>query len=105
VDTLINKKLIAANNIFRFVRKGKIEAITSLHGVDAEVIEFVVTKKNQLTKKSIKDLHFPQNSMIAAVIRDHESFIPDGDFQLNLNDKVIVFATNGAIDKIDNLFR
>lgn len=105
VDTLINKKLIAANNIFRFVRKGKIEAITSLHGVDAEVIEFVVSKNNQLTKKPIKDLHFPHNSMIAAVIRDHESFIPDGEFQLNLNDKVIVFATNGAIDKIDNLFR
>ncbi|HRF40148.1 MAG TPA: NAD-binding protein, partial [Saprospiraceae bacterium] len=31
VDTLINKKLIAANNIFRFVRKGHVEAITSLH--------------------------------------------------------------------------
>ena len=38
VDTLINRKLIAANNIFRFVRKGRIEALTTLQGVDAEVI-------------------------------------------------------------------
>ena len=30
VDTLINKKLIAANNVFRYVRKGNIEAIASL---------------------------------------------------------------------------
>ena len=33
VDTMINMKIIAANYIFRFVRKGNIEAITSLHGV------------------------------------------------------------------------
>lgn len=105
VDTLINKKLIAANNIFRFVRKGKIEAITSLHGVDAEVIEYVIQKQNQLTRKPLKSLHFPQNSMIAAVIRDQESIIPEGDFQLKINDKVIVFAANSAIDRIDNLFR
>ncbi len=105
VDTLINKKLIAANNIFRFVRKGKIEAITSLHGVDAEVIEYVVQKRNQLTKKPLKDLHFPENSMIAAVIRQHESIIPDKDFQLEMDDKVIVFASNEAIERVDNLFR
>src|SRR5690606_40890835 len=34
VDTLLNTRLIAANNIFRFIRKGEIEAITSLHGVE-----------------------------------------------------------------------
>ena len=45
VDTLINMKLIAANNISRFVRKGRVKAIKSLLGVDAEAIEFVITNK------------------------------------------------------------
>lgn len=105
VDTLINKKLIAANNIFRFVRQGRIEAITSLHGVDAEVIEFVVTKNNQLTKKNLRDLHFPKTALIGGVIRGNDSLIPNGDFRLEVDDKVIVFALPEAIGKVEQLFR
>jgi trk system potassium uptake protein TrkA len=104
VDTLINQKLIAANNIFRFVRKGRVEAITGLHGVEAEVIEFVVTKSNQLTKKPLKELHFPKTALIGGVIRGEESHIPDGSFQLQVNDKVIVFAMPEAIAKVERLF-
>lgn len=105
VDTLINKKLIAANNIFRFVRKGRVEAITSLHGVDAEAIEYLVHKNNQLTKKAIKDLPLPDNSMIAVVIRDNETIIPDPDFHLAINDKVIIMAMEEAVGVVDRLFK
>lgn len=105
VDTLINKKLIAANYMFRFVRKGKIEAITSLHGVNAEVIEYVVQKDNRLTKNSLRDLRFPENAIIGGVIRGEESIIPTGDFFLEVNDKVIVLALPDAISKVEDLFR
>jgi trk system potassium uptake protein TrkA len=105
VDTLINKKLIAANFIFRFVRKGQIEAITSLNGVDAEVIEFVVTKGNRLTRKPLKDLHFPDKALVGGVIRGNESLIPDGSFKLQLDDRVIVFAMPEAISRVEQLFR
>ncbi len=105
VDTLINKKLIAANHIFTYVRKGRVKAMTRIQGVDAEIIEYVIHKHNQLTKKPIKALPLPKQSMIAAVVRDDISIIPDREFTLNLNDKVIVLAKNEAIGKVDNLFR
>lgn len=105
VDTLINKKLITANNIFRFVRKGQVEAITSLAGVDAEIIEYVIHKKNQLTRRPLRDLHFPSTAIVGGVIRGDESLIPDGDFQFQVNDKVIVFALPEAITKLEKLFR
>lgn len=105
VDTLINKKLIAANNIFRFVRKGRIEALTSLQGVDAEIIEFLIHKNNQLTRKPLKDLAFPDTALIGGVIRGEESLIPNGDFQLQMDDKVIVFALPEAINRVEKLFR
>ncbi len=105
VDTLINKKLIAANNIFRYVRKGRVEAITGLHGVDAEVIEFVVTKNNTLTRKKLRDLHFPKSALVGCVIRGEETLLPNGDFTFQLNDKAIVFAMPGAIAGVERLFR
>ncbi len=51
VNTIINKKIIAANNIFRYVRKGRVEAIASLHGVDGEVIEFIIHRESDPTRK------------------------------------------------------
>ena len=40
VDTLINKKLLAANEIFRFIRKGNILELNKLNNMNAEVLEF-----------------------------------------------------------------
>lgn len=105
IDTLINKKLLAANSIFQHVRKGNIEAITSLHGVDAEIIEYNIQRTNQLTKKKIKDLHFPEKALIGGVIRGEETLIPNGETQLQLGDKVIVMAMPGAIKRLEELFR
>ena len=105
IDTIINKKLIAANNIFRFVRKGKIEAIASLHGVDAEMIEFEIHKRNRITANPIKDLNIPKEAVIAGVIRGDETYIPDGDFMFDLNDKVIVLALPEAIRRVEEIFK
>lgn len=105
VDTLINTKLISANNIFRFVRRGKVEAIAGMHGVDAEIIEYLIHRDNQLTSKPVSKLPLPDNAMIAAVIRNKNLLVPDPDFTLDRDDKVIVVAATDAISKVDRLFR
>lgn len=105
IDTIINKKLITANNIFRFVRKGKIEAIASLHGVDAEIIEFIVHKKNRLLRHPIKKLGLPKKSIIAGVIRGEKTIVPTGEFMFELEDKVIILALPEAIHKVEEIFK
>jgi len=105
IDTIINKKLIAANNIFRFVRKGKVEAIASLHGVDAEIIEFTVHKNNRLVKHPISKLGLPQQSILAGVVRGDKSIVPTGDFTFELNDKVIILALPKAIHAVEEIFK
>ncbi len=104
VDSLINKKLVAANEISRFLKKGTVEAVSGIYGVDAEFIQYSVCKVNRLTKKPLKDLHFPDSAIVAGVIRGDQVFIPDGDFQLNLNDKAIVLALPEAKSPLENLF-
>lgn len=105
VDTLINKKLIAANNIFRFVRKGQIEAIASLHGVDAEIIEFNVHTNNFITQNPISQIGLPKDALIAGVVRRDKGIIPNPDFQLELDDKVIVLTLPKATRKVEDLFK
>ena len=70
IDTLINKKLLAANNIFRYIRKGEVVAMTKLNNMNAELLEFVVNSKSKITNKLIKDLDFPRSAIIGGVIRN-----------------------------------
>ena len=104
VDTIINKKIIAADKIFKFVRKGNVSSVANLHGTNAEIIEFVVKANTKITKKSINKLNFPPNSNIAGVIRDGVPIIPFGDFQLMENDKTIVFSLTESIKEIEKFF-
>lgn len=105
VDTLINKKIIAADNIFKFVRKGNVSSVANLHGTDAEIIEFIVKKGSKITKKPLNHLNFPSLSKIAGVIRDGNPIIPFGDFQLQENDQTIVFSLTESIKKIEEFFQ
>ena len=104
VDSLINKKLVAANQVTRFLRKGKVEAISGIYGVDAEFIQYVITKNNRVTKKPLKDLYFPDSAIVAGVIRGEKVFIPDGEFILQLDDKAIVLALPEAKVSLEKLF-
>jgi len=105
VDTIINKKIIAADKIFKFVRKGNVSSVANLHGTNAEIIEFVVKSNTKITKKSINKLNFPPNSNIAGIIRDGVPIIPFGDFQLMENDKTIVFSLTESIKEIEKFFQ
>ncbi|WP_192349585.1 Trk system potassium transporter TrkA [Algoriphagus sp. Y33] len=104
VDSLINKKLVAANEISRFLKKGTVEAVSGIYGVDAEFIQYSVCKNNRLVKKPLRELHFPDSAIVAGVIRGEKVFIPDGDFQLDLNDKAIVLALPEAKTALEKLF-
>ena len=105
INTLINKKIIAADNIFKFVRKGNVSLVANLHGTDAEIIEFVVKDGSKITKSPINKLNFPNSSKIAGVIRNGIPIIPFGDFHLKENDKTIVFSLTESIQKIEKFFQ
>lgn len=105
VDTIINKKLLAANNIFRFVRRGRVEAIASFHGVDAEVIEFILDETSSVVGNKIGSIGLPKNSTVAGVIRDDRGLIPTGDFILGNDDKVIIVVLPDAVKGVEEIFK
>ena len=104
IDTLINKKVIAANDILKYIRKGEVNAIATLN-LDAEVIEFTVKSGNKITNKPLKDLNLPPMVNIAGVVRDGKGFVPFGEFQMAEGDKAIVFTNDEAIHKIEKFFQ
>ncbi|UCE92875.1 MAG: Trk system potassium transporter TrkA [Flavobacteriaceae bacterium] len=104
IDTLINKKLLAANSIFRYIRKGDVVEMTILNDVNAEILEFQAHTKSKITRKPIKDLRFPRNAIIGGVIRDNTGLIALGDFKIQEGDKVVVCCFPNTISKVERFF-
>jgi trk system potassium uptake protein len=104
IDTLINKKLLAANNIFRYIRKGEVVAMTKLNNMNAELLEFIVKPTSQVTNKKIKDLDFPRSAIIGGIIRNGEGLIALGDFMIRAGDRIVVCCLPRSINKVERLF-
>ncbi|AXT20878.1 Trk system potassium transporter TrkA [Flavobacteriaceae bacterium AU392] len=104
IDTLINKKLLAANNIFRYIRKGDVVAMTKLNNMNAELLEFVVKSKSKICNKIIKEINFPRSAIIGGVIRDGNGLIALGDFKIEAGDCVVVCCLPDSIKKVERLF-
>jgi len=104
IDSTVNIHIATASAILRFIRRGDILSAAALHGIDAEVIEFEIGQTSKITKKPLKDLGLPKGSLIAAVVRGREVFIPDGNSSLEPNDKVIVFALPAAVQAVEKRF-
>lgn len=104
IDTLINKKLLAANNIFRYIRRGNVVALTRLNNLNAEILEFEVKSESRVCENKIKDLDFPKSAIIGGVIRDGKGLIALGDFEIQTGDRVVVCCVPESIPKIEKLF-
>ncbi|GGW72628.1 trk system potassium uptake protein TrkA [Winogradskyella epiphytica] len=104
IDTLINKKLLAANNIFRYIRKGEVVAMTKLTNMNAELLEFVVKPNSKITNKQIKDLKFPKSAIIGGVIRGGNGSIPLGSFKIEAGDRVVVCSLPRSISEVEAFF-
>lgn len=104
IDTLINKKLLAANNIFRYIRKGEVVALTRLNNLNAEILEFEVKPDSKMDGQVIRELEFPRNAIIGGVIRDEKGIVALGDFEIVEGDRVVVCCLPQAIQKVERLF-
>jgi trk system potassium uptake protein TrkA len=104
VDTLINKKLLAANNIFRYIRRGEVVALTRLNNLNAEILEFVVKPTSEVNGELIRELNFPREAIIGGVIRDNKGIIALGDFTILEGDRVVVCCLPSAIKRVEKLF-
>ena len=104
IDTIINKKLVTASNIFRFTMSTDVQAIKCLTGSDAEVLEFIVKPNSPATKARIKDLGLPEDTIIGGIVRGDKVLIAVGNMEVNPYDRVVVFAMPGSVGKVGYYF-
>ncbi|MFR9620199.1 MAG: Trk system potassium transporter TrkA [Rikenellaceae bacterium] len=104
IDTIINKKMVTASNIFRFTMSTDVQAIKCLNGTNAEVLEFIVKPNSPATRHPIKDLVLPSGAIIGGIVRGDMVQIATGASVMNAYDRVVVFSLPATVGKIGNYF-
>ncbi|MGQ9508087.1 MAG: Trk system potassium transporter TrkA [Thermodesulfobacteriota bacterium] len=104
IDSTVNTRLATASAILRVIRRGTILSAASLHGIDAEALEFEITESNKLVDKPLKDLSLPKGALIAAIVRGNEVIIPYGRSSMKPGDRAILVVLHHAIQSIEKKF-
>lgn len=104
IDTIINKKLVTASNIFRFTMSTDVQAIKCLTGSDAEVLEFIVKPNSPATKARIRDLGLPSDVIVGGIVRGDKVFIAEGNTEIHPYDRVVVFSMPASVGKVGYYF-
>jgi trk system potassium uptake protein TrkA len=105
VDIALNPRLVTAGTILRMVHRREILSLDLVESGDAEVVEFEVPAKSKVLKAPLRNLKWPQDSIVGAVIRGEERHVPSGDFTFEVGDRALVFTLTGALPKLEKLFR
>ena len=104
ISLVINPDLACANEIGRVLRFPSATKVDSFAGDRAELVEFRLKPGNALIGTSITSYHrtFGNGTLVAAVSRGGEAFIPKASFRFKEGDSVLIV---GAPLKISDLFK
>ena len=101
IDAVVSPRLSAIGKIMHYIRRGKILSVATLKEEDAEVIETVALDTSDIVNRPIKELKFPKGAIIGAVVRGGEVIIPGGNDIILPDDRVVIFALQSAIPKVE----
>ena len=104
IGTIVNKKTIAASHIYRMLLDTDVANIRRLTIADADIAEFTAAEGSPITKKPIREFHFPSGITLGGLVRDNVGMSIGGNTQIQPGDCVVVFSKSGLIRQIDNYF-
>jgi trk system potassium uptake protein TrkA len=104
IDVVVNPRVITVSTILQYIRRGRIRSVHSIGENFGELIEAEALETSSLVGKAIRDAKLPAGVIVAAVVRDDEIIMADGETVVNVGDRVILFATKDAVHKVERMF-
>ena len=105
-DIALNKKILAGNEILKFIRRGELLSVAHLHGFDAEVVEIVAAPNSPITRKPLSklDSFYYGKIMIGGIHRGGVWQVAVGDTHIQSDERVIVVCSSPHLKDVQKLF-
>ena len=100
VDVVLSTRLIAAEEVLAFIRKGGLVSVSFLEDAKVEALELILQEGSPVSDKPLMDIDMPKECLIGAYVRDGEAFIPKGKTVLKTGDRVIIITKSSDASNI-----
>lgn len=103
LDMVVSPRFAAVGAILRYLRRGKVLAVSALKDEGAEVIEVEAQDTSGLVGKPLAQVKMPAGALVAAVIRGGDVHIPRGDTVVRPGDHLVIFLLRKVLSKVEKL--
>ena len=105
IDASVNPRATTVSSILRHVRHGRVRAVYSIGDAEAEVIEAQVMSTSPIVGSKIRDVEWPDGSIIGVIQKNGKVFRPEGDTKIEEGDIVIIFTLSKDVSEVERLFQ
>jgi trk system potassium uptake protein TrkA len=105
IHTSVSPRLVTVDRILRFVRKGRVQSVTTFGEEAAEAIELVASADSRYVGRKLKEIHLPREVVVGAIMRPGgEVLVPRGENVIHPGDRVIFFCLEGSVANLEKAF-
>ena len=105
IDAQINPRSVTVSRVLQHVRRGRIRGVHSLHNGAGEIIEAEVLETAPILEKPLRDIRLNEGIRVGAILRQGKVINPTGDTELEVKDRVVLFALADYIREVEQMFR
>ncbi|HOF04578.1 MAG TPA: Trk system potassium transporter TrkA [Syntrophales bacterium] len=103
LDTVINPRMAAVRAILQYIRRGRILSVAPLREEQAEAIEAEALETSDIVNTPLAKVNFPPGAILGAIVRGEEIIIPQGDTIVLPHDRIIIFALQQVLPRLEEL--
>jgi trk system potassium uptake protein TrkA len=104
-DIALDKKVLAANEILKYIRRGKLLSVAHLHGFDAEVVEIVADEGAPITRAPLKKMRDLRGKVIIGGVCGGDAWlIAVGSTHIQPGDRAIAICRSRQLKDVQDLF-
>lgn len=104
LDAAVNALLLTSDAILKHLIGTRVLAVSTLRGINAEIIEFLVADRAKMTGKKLRDLKFPKGSIAGAIEHSGEVSVAVGESVIQPGQRIVIFCVQEAIPKLEKMF-
>ena len=105
VDSAISPREATVNEVLKLTMGTGIEALTTIEGEKADIIEYTALKKSKIVGKPLKKVKFPTGAIVSMVVHGDETIVPRGDYTIEEGDRVVIFLLPSVVKDVERMFK
>ena len=103
VDAAVSPRVVTVKEVLRLTSEEPYMELASLPGDTVKIIELRIAHDSHIAGKLIKDIAWPPNSLVVAVLHKFEAAVPGPDDTLLSGDRVVAIVSKHQINDLVKL--